>query len=111
MSVAAVALAALSAVCVGAFWPTLKVNFDSSFSRRFLIPTFVVAAADCFVLAGVICWWTAIAYPLLALVGVIAISPFTSGRHLQTVILGGGIWLVGISAVVLVAVALALRVL
>jgi hypothetical protein len=111
MSAATVALAALSAIGVGAFWPTLKVNFEAPFARRFLVPTFLVAATDCFVLAGVIGWWTALAYPLLAVVGAMVISPFTSGRHLQTVVFGGGIWLVGVLAVVLAVVALALRLL
>lgn len=96
---------------LGAFWPTLKVNFEAPFVKRFLIPTFLVAFADCFVLAGVIGWWTVLAYPLLALVGALAISPFTSGRHLHTVILGGGIWLVGIAALMLAALALALHLL
>ena len=105
----AFALAALPAISVGAFWPTLKVNFAASFANRFLIPAFLVAAADCFVLAVSLGWWTVLAYPLLALVGAVAISTFTSGRHLGKIILGGGIWLVGSLAVLLAVAAVALR--
>lgn len=109
MSTVALSFAALSAIGVGAFWPTLKVNFEASFAKRFLVPAFLVVAADCFVLAGSFGWWTALAYPLLALIGAAAISPFTSGRHLQKVILGGGIWLVAILAALLAVAAVAFR--
>ena len=111
MTPAAFVLAAISAICIGAFWPTLKVNFEASFVRRFVVPVLLIAVANCFVLASAIGWWTALAYPLLALVGTICISPFTSGKHLQKVILGGGIWLLGIFALLLAVAGLILNML
>jgi hypothetical protein len=109
MASIALALASISALALGGFWPTLRVNFEHAFARRFLVPAFVVAAADCFVIAQSIGWWTALAYPVLAVSGAALIGVFTSGKHLKAVVFGGGIWIVGLLAAVLAVLAVTLR--
>ena len=109
MTSTALVLASASALALGGFWPTLKVNFEQSFARRFLIPAFLVSAADCFVIAESIGRWVALAYPALAIAGAGLIGMFASGRYLKAVVLGGGIWLVGLLTVALAAVALIVR--
>jgi hypothetical protein len=106
MSAAAPFFALGSIVALGAFWPALKVNFDAIFARKFLIPTLAVATINCFVLSKAIGWWTLGAYPLAFVVGSALIGSLTQGRHLKTIVLDGGLWLIGIASIALSAVAL-----
>lgn len=108
MNSPATLFAAASVLALGAFWPTLKVHFEKTFVQRFTVPAFFVAVADCFTLSTSIEWWTILAYPLLLFLGAAIISPFTNGARLRAVVLGGGIWLVGVLAVMLAAIALAI---
>ena len=93
--------AALSLIALGAFWPTLKVNFEASFARMFILPAFLVAIADCFFLSYSIGWWTILSYPILLFVGSAVIGMYTTGKHLKTIVIDGGIWIIGLSAVLL----------
>ena len=94
MNTAATLAAIISVVALGAFWPTLKVHFNEGFAKRFAIPAFLIAVANCFVLSQSIGWWTILTYPVLAMVGAGIVGQLTSGRHLQTIVFDGGIWIV-----------------
>lgn len=106
MNTAATFLASGSIVFLGAFWPALRVNFDAIFAKNFLIPTLAVATINCFILSKSIGWWTLGAYPLAFIVGSILIGRLTQGKHLKTIVLDGGLWLIGIASIALSVVAL-----
>jgi hypothetical protein len=106
MITTATILSVVSIVALGAFWPALKVHFDPVFAQRFFIPVLVIATANCFVLSEEIGWWTAGAYPISYIVGSALIGNFTQGKHLKTIVLDGGLWLIGIACIVLAASAI-----
>lgn len=72
MSTLGTVVAAASVIFGGAFWSTLKVNFEPAFARRFLLPMFLVATLNCVVLARFFGWWTVLVYLVLMFAGSIA---------------------------------------
>jgi hypothetical protein len=97
--------AATSIVALGAFWPTISINFERSFVRRFLLPAFLIAVVDCFVLSYSIGWWTALAYLVLMFIGTRISGSLLNGKHLKTLVFEGGVWFIGIFALVLGVIA------
>lgn len=103
--------AILAAMLLGSFYPVIKVNYDRSFASAMLIPVLVCATAVCYVLAIHIGWWTALAYPLLYVVGTMLISPISSGESLGKLLFGGWIWAIACASVLMSILAVVAEVL
>lgn len=106
MNIFSITLACISIILLGAFYPSLKINFEATFAKKFLIPVLGVAVLSCFTIAKQLGWWVTVIYPCLYIVGSALAGAIINGQKLKFFILDGGLWVIAVLALVLAVAAI-----